>query len=215
MSGLVTLLSERLETIARLRDAGLPTWAYVTVTVRRSGLAADEFVGTSAFLRLERRKNRISSVSFPRSDLHFLNTDACVLLLFSSFPRLSTTTDPDPSFSTCFYCHYSSCRSAAHVDHCGWSSRWGLCPAHLCHHPGLPLLQAHRQRWAQRLVWAGGSTANSSKLNIIKVLASWKLKRLCLVLCSFTLSFSGKLYVNSVCKSSSAMSSESFLNSHR
>lgn len=164
MSGLVTLLSERLETIARLWDAGLPTWAYVTVTVRRSGLTADQFMGTRAFFRLarqEKKEKRISSVSFICSNMHFLSIDTYVLLsLISSLPRLLTNHRPSPSLPR--ISSVTSCRSTADVDNCRWGSRWRLCPAHLCHHSGLPLLQAHRQRWAQRLVWAGGSTANSS-----------------------------------------------------
>lgn len=165
MSGLVTLLSERLETIARLWDAGLPTWAYVTVTVRRSGLTADQFMGTRAFFRLARqekkKENRISSVPFICSNMHFPRHLCSAISDFIPSPSLdkpSTLT----LFATHFFCYHCSCRSTADVDNCRWSSRWRLCPAHLCHHSGLPLLQAHRQRWAQRLVWAGGSTANSS-----------------------------------------------------
>lgn len=55
MPGLVTLPSERLETIARLWDAELPAWAYATGAVRGPGLTADEFIGAIAFLRLARQ----------------------------------------------------------------------------------------------------------------------------------------------------------------
>lgn len=100
MSGLVTLLSERLETIARLWDAGLPTWAYVTVTVRRSGLTADQFMGIRAFFRLARqeKKKRTESLLFLSFAPICTFLDTYVLLsLISSLPHLLTNHRPSPS----------------------------------------------------------------------------------------------------------------------
>lgn len=94
-------------------------------------------------------------VSVFYSDLLRLDTNTCRRLLHIVSSNL------DLNFTVSLVCSCS--RSSAYADYSWWSSGWRLCPAHLCHHVGFPLLQAHRQRWAQRLVWARGSSATSSR----------------------------------------------------
>lgn len=101
MSGLVTLLSERLETIARLWDAGLPAWAYASCEQAR---AYSRWINISVDVSGISKTNEWISFSFLYCDLHVLDTDTYVLLsLISSLPfswQPSTPTPPTLHFSS-------------------------------------------------------------------------------------------------------------------
>lgn len=161
MSGLVTLLSERLETIARLWVAGLSAWAYASCEQDRA-YRGWIYIGADVS-GISKTNEWISFFLLLWSARSWHWQPMFCYLLFHPSPLSWQPSTPTPC-STPFFYYCSYYRSPAYIDNCWWSSRWRLCPAHLRHHSGLSLLQAHRQRWAQWLVWARGSTANSSDL---------------------------------------------------
>lgn len=152
MSGLVTLLSERLQTIAVLRDAESSAKAYATKSASR--LRRTVYNISRHVCGISKTDDLDLFIAFVLAFAHlgctFLTKKK--IISFGSLPFLAIISLPShfSTLSSITIPHYRSC---AHSGNRWWGSGWRLCAAHLCHHAGLPLLQAHRKRWAQRSVY--------------------------------------------------------------